>query len=96
MFMAVWGWLLENLKAGQSILPQSLQALDTDIRALKDEETEVEGAIRQLQTRIDRPLSAADMVNDINNFDLPRDKLNYMAENSQLLSQLSQQEQNHD
>jgi len=93
--------VLEAMKAQGAILPQSLQALDKDIQrvdkdiqSLGKEDIEIEGAVRMLTTRIDRPLSPADLVNDINNFDRGNDIMNYIAENFELINTLPKAEQN--
>ena len=85
---------LNAIKSSEVFIPQGLQAIENGIADLKNEDIKLEGAIKQLQTRIDTPRTVVDLVNDLDNFPRAQDKVQYITENLDLLNTLSQFEKN--
>lgn len=79
--------VLEAIKAQEEIIPDALQALN-------NEEQRIEDAVNLVKTRIDKPLNVTDLINDLNDFNNPKDMLEYIGENEDLLNSLPRNERN--
>lgn len=95
------GLELDAIREQEAVIPDALEAVEEEIGGLQTilgnlvkQELNIDDALIQIKTRIDKPQNHIDMIDDLQDFNDAEDMLEYMRENLSLLNQLNIEDRN--